>query len=145
MRSPFGREPIGALLRSLATVLPVGSSIEVITPIGDKVKQFLRQFARAKRSGLLGPKVWSLAHTGPQGAVFQFAQLAEEHSITALSVWFTVVGSDGATLLEAEDGNTVLFLSDALAPDAVAAIIRGAGVAGSGVPSAALRRSSGAA
>ena len=141
MSVPFGRAPAAALLRALADVLPIGSSIELITPIGKQVEEFLKQFGKATNPGFLKARVWSITHTGPQSSLVQLANLVEEHAITELAVWFSAVGPDGGTLLEAEDGNTVLFLSDALPPDGTAAVLRAIGIQNSGVPSAALRRS----
>ena len=141
MSVPFGRTPAGALLRVLADVMPIGSAIELITPIGKQVDEFLKQFGKATKPGFLKAKVWSITHSGPEGSLVQLAKLAEECAITELAVWCSAVGPDGSTLLEAEDGNTVLFLSDALPPDSIAAVLRAVGVHNSGVPSAALRRS----
>ena len=140
MSSPFGSSPVGALLHVLARYLPADSAIELITPIGDQVKAFLRRSGHSRRPGLLYAKVWSITHSGPQGILFQLAALAEAHTLTRLSVWFTVVGPDDATLLEAEDGNSTLFLADALTLEAIAAVIKATGIQGDGVRSAAFAR-----
>jgi hypothetical protein len=68
MSGLFGSAQVGALPHSLAGVLPIASCIELVTPLGDHVKEFLRDSGTSSRPRFLtaraGPTV-TLAHMEP--------------------------------------------------------------------------------
>ena len=134
----FGATPVTPLLDALARFLPIGASIQLITPIGVQVKKFLEQDGRPSRPGFFKSRIWTIHHTATPGRLSEFTHLAREHSLMRLAVWFTVVGEDGRELLEMEDTNRVLFVADAMPRAALSAILEATGVTGPGCDSASL-------
>jgi hypothetical protein len=137
MGVPFGRAPVGAWLRTLSEVLPLGCSVELVTPIGSEVKGFLAKHGETRPGSFLQADTWVVSHVERDGALATFAQLADTHSLTRLAVYLYVRSNEGSVLLEAEDGIETLFIADALSVEASLAIGRVADVHGPGVPSVA--------
>jgi len=109
--SSFGSFEVEGLLRAAATSLPKTALVELANPIGHALKHFLR--GRAKRVGsLLNPK-WKLA-TAELNALADFAG---EHRLKRLAVWLSFEAPDGITLMEAEDGNSTIWLADRLSEE----------------------------
>jgi hypothetical protein len=134
MAHPFGSGPAAPLLGALREHLPVGAALELVTPIGSGIRDFLRRRGRSRRPpGWFRTTRWYVDQAGSTGPLAGLAALAEAERLHRVAVWFTVISAAGVTLLEAEDGNTSLYVADVLSPAASSAIRAAVGAADAGV------------
>jgi hypothetical protein len=109
----FGKFAPGPLLRTMDSSLPPNTVVEFVSPIGRPLRQFLREHGRGVKDRLW-QRHWELDHLGPGGVLNTLATFVEVNAITKLAVWFQVRDARGTLLLQMENGNDWIWLSDTL-------------------------------
>jgi hypothetical protein len=114
------------LLQAIDATLPPGVVVRFVTPIGRQLREYLREHGR-KVKGRLWQRHWELVHDPQAGTLNKLTAFIRDNAISNLAVWFLVIDASGVCILEMEDGNDYVWLSDELEGATIKRIVEAAG------------------
>lgn len=124
-------EPLGgfspvSLIREIDATLPAGVVVRFVTPIGGRLRKYLRENGR-KVKGRLWQRHWELVHDPQAETLSKLTAFISDNAVLNLAVWFLVLDVSGECILEMEDGNDYVWLSDELDGATIKRLVEAAG------------------
>jgi hypothetical protein len=136
----FGIFETAPLLEALADELPVGWRLVLVTPIDKVLRRAIAQFA-TRKPVLFSRGTWYLSKkTDEASAIGELARFARRNAVRELAVWVLAETEekDPYPLVEAEDSNDYVWVSETLPRQAHERIVASVGGATEHFESAAL-------